>query len=199
MMKVPKEHIHLMKSKLKDAPTFVYSVLDSIIKGTVYADSADYKSLLIQTDSGLYYVEGQPTDELFLENFVEIFETAVKEGQRFTLFSPTLAWNEAIERHLDNKIKKIQRYAFSFDEMKYERRKRSDMSAYDLAKIEHVDIQHCLEFDEQYYDEYWDSTRNFLQHGIGFCVKDKEHIISEAVSIFKSSQYAEIDIVTDPN
>ncbi|QGM29957.1 GNAT family N-acetyltransferase [Bacillus sp. N3536] len=34
---------------------------------------------------------------------------------------------------------------------------------------------------------------------MGFCVKDGERIISEAVSIFKSKSYAEVDIMTDSN
>jgi len=52
---------------------------------------------------------------------------------------------------------------------------------------------------KKYYDEYWDSIDNFLENGIGFCVKDKERVISEGVSIFKSKNYAEIDIITDSN
>ncbi|MGY4794684.1 GNAT family N-acetyltransferase [Lysinibacillus fusiformis] len=49
------------------------------------------------------------------------------------------------------------------------------------------------------YEEYWDATSNFLQNGFGFCLVHKEQIISEAVSIFKSNEYAEIDIMTDSN
>ncbi|MEF7493020.1 GNAT family N-acetyltransferase [Lysinibacillus sphaericus] len=56
-----------------------------------------------------------------------------------------------------------------------------------------------MEFTHAYYDEYWDSTANFLTNGFGFCLLHKEQIISEAVSIFTSNEYAEIDIMTDSN
>lgn len=199
MIIVSKDHFQLIKTKINEAPTFVFSILDSMIKGTVYADSVDYKTLLITTDSGLYYVAGQLPDELFLQNFVKIFNASVEQGKRFTLFSPSAAWDRVIEKYLKQQVGKIQRYAFSFDVKAYKKRKSSDQSDYDVAKIGQLEIQHCLEFDNKYYDEYWDSTDNFIQNGIGFCVKDNEQVISEGVSIFKSTKFAEIDIVTDSN
>ncbi|MEG0440361.1 MAG: GNAT family N-acetyltransferase [Solibacillus sp.] len=197
MITVPKEHFNLMKKKIEEAPTFVFSLLDSTIKGTVLADSTNYKSFLFQTDSGLYYVAGQLPDELFLKNLVSVFEASVNKGKRFTLFSPTPAWNQAIENHFDKRVRKIQRYAFSFDLITYKNRKRNEINEYNVIKINQYLIEHCLEFDKKYYDEYWGSVGNFLGNGIGFCVKDKEKIISEVVSIFKSNNYAEIDITTD--
>ncbi|MFJ7934442.1 hypothetical protein [Sporosarcina sp. NPDC096371] len=70
MIIVSKEHFSIIKEEIKEAPTFVFSVLDNFIKGTVYADSTHYKSLLIKTDSGLYYVVGQSSDGLFLDHLV---------------------------------------------------------------------------------------------------------------------------------
>lgn len=198
MIVAPKEHYRLIKNKLEDAPTFVFSVLDFTIKGTVYADSTDYKSLLIQTDSGLYYIAGQTIDELLIQNLDKFFEASVNQAKRFTLFSANSCWDQAIEKCLHKNVGKIQRYAFYFDAMKYKKR-RSDTCEYDVAKIEQFDMQHCLEFDKKYYNEYWDSIDNFIENGIGFCVKDKGKVISECVSIFKSTRYAEIDIVTDLN
>ena len=109
MIIVPKEHFNIIKEKIKEAPTFVFSVLDYIIKGTVYADSTNYKSLLIKTDSGLHYVAGPSSNKHFLENLVRKFEESVNQEKRFTLFSADLTWNQSIEKHLDKKVKKIQK------------------------------------------------------------------------------------------
>ena len=199
MIIVPKEHFNIIKEKIVQGPTFVFSVLDYFIKGTVYADSTNYKLLLIKTDSGLYYVTGQSSDGLFLKNLVRKFEESINQEKWFTLFSPDLTWNQSIEKHLDKKVRKIQRYTFSFDLVTYKNRIRSDNSEYDVTKIDQYLIENCLEFDKKYYNEYWGSTDNFLQKGFGFCVKDKEKIISEGVSIFRSKNYAEVDIITDSN
>ncbi|MFJ7973759.1 GNAT family N-acetyltransferase [Psychrobacillus sp. NPDC096389] len=196
MITVPKEDFNIVKEKIKEAPTFVTSILDNIIKGTVHADSIKYESLLIKTDSGLYYVTGQPSNELFLKKIVKIFESSLNQKKRFTLFSTNPAWNQAIEKYFDKELGKIKRYGFSFDLITYKNRKRRSMNDFDVTKINQYDIEHCLEFDIKYYNEYWGSMENFLQKGIGFCVKDKERIISEAVSIFQSKNYAEIDIIT---
>lgn len=198
MIIVQKEHFQFIKTKVTEAPTFVCSILDGIIQGTVYADSTDYNTLLIHTDSGLHYVAGQPSHKQSVETIVNIFDVAVTQGRRFTLFSPNVEWNVAIESCItDQNVGKIHRYAFSFDEMTYKNSKRNHVSASRVSKINKMDIQHCLEFDNHYYNEYWGSVDNFIEKGIGFCVKDGERIISEAVSIFKSTEYAEIDIITD--
>ena len=199
MIIVPTEHWVNLKKELKDAPTFVYSVLDLVIEGTVYADSTKYNSLLFQTASGLYFVTGDATNESFLKSIVSIYEKSVFQGKRFTLFSSEDTWNKSIEQYLVNKLRKVERYAFSFDLLKYNTRKRIDLKNYEVLKIDQNLIEHCLEFNNNYYEEYWDSVDNFLKNGIGFCVKDKEKIISEGVSIFKSERYAEIDITTDSN
>lgn len=199
MITVPKEHFNIIKGKVKEAPTFVFSVLECVIKGTVRADSTNYESLLINTESGLYYVTGQSSDELFLKRIVRVNEESVIQGKRFTLFSSEPTWNQAIEKYFEKNLRKIQRYGFSFDLMAYKNRKRVDIGEFVLTNINRYLINHCLEFDKKYYDEYWGSTDNFLQNGIGFCVKDGGRVISEAVSIFKSKSYAEVDIITDSN
>ena len=197
MITVPTKYFTIVKEKLKNAPTFVYSVLDLIIEGAVYADSTSYNAFLIQSSSGLNYVAGNSSNEIVLNDIVNLFKNSVINSKRFTLFSTEDFWNQSIEKYLINKVRKIERYAFSFDLFSYQNRKRNDYKEYDVFKINNNLIENCLEFDKKYYVEYWDSPENFLQNGIGFCVKDREKIISEGVSIFKSEEYAEIDIITD--
>ncbi|WP_102272215.1 GNAT family N-acetyltransferase [Cytobacillus massiliigabonensis] len=199
MIEVSADHFTLLKKELKDAPTFAYSVLDLMIEGTVYADSDKYHSLLIQTASGLYFVTGHSSNKLFLKGIVSIFEKSVILGKRFTIFSNEETWNQSIEKYLEGKVRRIERYSFSFDLLTYKNRKRNNLQDYNILKKDNDLIEHSLEFDKKYFDEYWDTAENFLQNGIGFCVLEREKIISEGVSIFKSENYAEIDIITDLN
>jgi len=199
MITVSKKDYDAVKKKIKEAPTFVFSVLDNVINGTVYSNSISFDNLIIQTNSGLYYVTGTIPDKSFFENLVRIFEESVMKGRRFTLFSSTENWYRVIEENLGERLKRIERYSFSFELNTYLNRKRSSHSNYNIEKINESHIQNCLEFDKQYYDEYWDSVSNFIQNGFGFCVTGNNQIISEAVSIFKSVDYAEVDIITDSN
>ena len=198
MITVPRKDFSFIIKKLKVAPTFVYSVLDSTIQGTVLADSSDYNALLIHTKAGLYYITGQVTNKL-LENLVAIFEERVDKGERFTLFSYTPIWSQVIEQYFNEDLRKIERYAFSFDLLTYKNRKRNEVHDYEISKITSSIVEYSQEFNKKYYDEYWDSINNFLENGFGFCLIDNQRIISEAVSIFKCNNYAEIDIVTDLN
>jgi RimJ/RimL family protein N-acetyltransferase len=197
MIKVPIDQYSIIKKEIREAPTFAHSILDFMIEGTVYSDCTNYHSLLFQTASGLFFVTGCPSNELFMEHLIDIFEKTVLKGNRFTLFSNGIVWEQAIEKFLNKRVRRIDRIAYSFDLKTYSNR-TTIASPYDVYRINSCLIENSLEFNERYYEEYWDSKENFLQNGIGFCVKDKNRIIGEAVSIFKSNNYAEIDIITDP-
>lgn len=197
MIIVPQQDYLLLKKHLHEAPTFVLSVLDCLISGIVYASSAGLESLLIKSKAGLYFVTGSSTNSTFIEKIVDIFDDAAAKNERFTLFSYTEDWNQALEKALGNKIRKIERYAFLFDPTAYQNSKKTFSHHYDIANITKSSIELSKEFDEHYYNEYWDSIDNFLQNGMGFVLKDNNRIISEGVSIFKSKDYAEIDIITD--
>ncbi|MGA3675340.1 GNAT family N-acetyltransferase [Lysinibacillus agricola] len=199
MIKVTTENYSIIKETIGRAPTFVYSILDQVIEGAVYADNASFHSLLFQTDSGIYYVYGVSSSEALVSKLVTIFQESIEQSKRFTLFSYSDDWSVKIEQRLNGCIKKLERYTFSFDINAYNNREKRNSLDYDFIKINQQQIDHCLEFDNKYYEEYWGSTSNFLENGFGFCLHHGDKIISEAVSIFKSHQFAEIDIITDSN
>lgn len=200
MIVLPREQYKLFIGKLIDVPTFVHSILDNVVEGTVYTDSSNYNSLLFQTNSGLYFVFGDTSNESFLNELAAICQKTIETDNRFTLFSYSNDWNHLIEKYLDGMINKIERYSFTFDKSTYKNTQRNTiMEEYIVRNINANHIDNCLEFDHIYYQEYWDSPNNFLQNGVGFCIQDGDKVISECVSIFKSNHYAEVDITTDQN
>lgn len=199
MKTVTEEHYPLIKQTIKTAPTFVYSILDQIIEGTVYMDTVAYQTLLFHTKSGIYYVYGDASKTSIDQHLVYCFQQAIKQKKRFTLFSYSEQWNIKIEQLLNDQLRKLERYTFTFDETIYNHQEKRGERHYEVKSITDHLINNSLEFDQTYYEEYWDATSNFLENGFGFCFVHKEQIISEAVSIFKSNEYAEIDIMTDSN
>lgn len=199
MITVSKDYNEILKKSLHDAPTFAYSILDRVINGNIYADSNNFNSLLFQTDSGLYFVTGDSSNLIFLNEIKMIFEQSIIQHLRFSLFAYTKSWYHAIEGVFDKKVNRVNRYTLSFSLEDYKNRNKIGFSEYAIGHISYSDIEHCLEFDKSYYDEYWDSISKFLQNGIGYCIKDNHTIISECVSIFKSIDFAELDIHTNPN
>jgi len=199
MIKVTAEDYSIIKETIERAPTFVYSILDQVIEGSVYADNESLHSLLFQTKSGIYYVYGVLSSEQIVNKLGSLLQESIEQSKRFTLFSYSNEWNTKIEHRLEGHVKKLERYTFTFAINAYNDREKRELPDYEFIKIKQPQIEHCLEFDNQYYEEYWDSTNNFLENGFGFCLQHGDKIISEAVTIFKSHQFAEVDIVTDPN
>ncbi|OXS75500.1 GNAT family N-acetyltransferase [Lysinibacillus sp. KCTC 33748] len=199
MIKVTAENYSIIKETIERAPTFVYSILDQVIEGAVYADNESLHSLLFQTKSGIYYVYGDSSSEQVINKLAALLQESIEESKRFTLFSYSDEWSAKIEQRLNDYVNKLERYNFSFDINAYNNREKRESLDYECIKIKQPQIDHSLEFDNQYYEDYWDSTDNFLEKGFGFCLQHENKIISEAVSIFRSHQFAEIDIITDAN
>ncbi|MFJ7373912.1 GNAT family N-acetyltransferase [Lysinibacillus capsici] len=199
MIKVSEEQYPIIKQFISSAPTFVYSILDRMIEGAVYSDTAAFQTLLFHTKSGIYYVYGDENKTSIDYQLAYCLQQAIEQQKRFTLFSYSEQWNTKIEQLLNNQLRKLERYTFTFDENIYNHREKHGESDYEVKFITEPLIKNSLEFDQTYYEEYWDSISNFLKNGFGFCFVHKEQIISEAVSIFKSNEYAEIDIMTDSN
>lgn len=199
MIRVSEEQYPTIKQIISRAPIFVYSILDRIIEGTVYTDTAAFQTLLFHTKSGIYYVYGDISKTAVDQQLSYCFLESIKQKKRFTLFSSTAQWDTKIEQLFDGHIRKLERYTFSFDVNMYNQRERSEGHDYEVQPITEHLIKNSLEFGQAYYDEYWESPAHFLEKGFGFCLVHHHQIISEAVAIFKSNDYAEIDIMTDPN
>lgn len=203
MIILNKSECQLLKSILagKDVvcPTFVYSILDNFIPGTVYADNGHCPgTVLFKINAGIYFVLGDVTNKDFKNFLVELLRQRKKAKLRFTLFSASEDWDVAIKDKLGEEIKQLNRLTFTYDTDAALAEKRLPCSAYSIVKINEDMIKNSLEFNQAYYEEYWGSVSNFIENGRGFCIVHEGKVISECTSIFSSRQYAEMDIVTHP-
>ncbi|MEI5908231.1 GNAT family N-acetyltransferase [Bacillus spongiae] len=177
-------------------PTFTYSVLEQIIAGQVYMDDSN-RSVLIGTDSGIFVVAGARTNSAFHHIISEVYNTRIKENKRFTLFSPSNEWTNVIHNLFGDQLRQLDRYQFDFNADKFLTLNREELSNdYSIQKINQTLMTKSEEFNEPYFQEYWGSVANFMKSGVGFGLKYHDAIVSECVSIFASTQYAEIDIAT---
>lgn len=175
-------------------PTFVYSVLDNFITGQIHMDESR-RTMIIGTDSGLFFVEGDIENSAFNNLLLDIYMTKKRENKRFTLFSPSKEWDEVISKLFERKLRRIFRYSFCFNIDESSRLARSEESK-KASRINNQIISVSNGFKEAYYNEYWGTVENFLEKGFGYCINDNETVASECVSIFTSNKFAEIDIET---
>ncbi len=177
-------------------PTFAYSILDGYIQGTVYVDSRCPKSVLIGTNSGIYFVGGEVDNWDLNNHLFELYRHRKNKKSRFTLFSSSSKWNYVIMNQLKAEIKHLSRFSFDYNFDKEIDGTMLLSSEYSIEKINGEIIKNSLKFNEDYYKEYWGSISNFLENGFGFSILHNEKIVSECSSIFSSQEYAEIDIIT---
>lgn len=181
-------------------PTFAYSVLDNYIAGDIVSDEG---SLLIGTNSGIYVAVGDEQNDHFSDLLVQIFMQRTNSNQRFTLFSPTQAWDDRINELFAGELRLLHRYSFRFNENDFVRRGISSLASEFQCKPIHEDtLRHSSDFNESYVIKYWGSVERFLEKGFGYCITKSDITqsfvhASECISIFSSSAFAEVDIATN--
>ena len=189
--------INVIESSVKTVPTFTYSVLNNFIKGFVYANSRDPETVLVGTETGIYFVAGKEDNEKFNNFLFELYFQRKSNDLRFTLFSSTASWDSVIQRLFNNNLNQVSRYSYIYDHKKKAHNKGLTDSEYSIRRISEEQITSSLEFNKDYYNEYWGSVSNFTEKGFGYCILHKGKVVSECTSIFSSLQFAEIDIETN--
>ena len=135
MIKVTAENYSIIKETIKKAPTFVYSILDQVIEGSVYTDNDSFRSLLFQTKSGICCVYGDLSSEQIVNKLECLLEKSIEQSKRFTLFSYADDWNTKIEQRLNGHVKKLERYTFTFARNAYNDREKRELPDYEFMKI----------------------------------------------------------------
>ncbi|MDQ0220658.1 GNAT family N-acetyltransferase [Peribacillus cavernae] len=168
-----------IKEKKENCPTFAYSVLDGYIRGKVYADSNFLKTVLIGTNSGIYFVAGE-INNLDFNNFLfELHRQSKVEKSRFTLFSSSENWNFIIKNMFKDEIKEIRRLSYKYCHSNDSIEKKRLLGNYFIEKINAEMIKNSLEFNEKYYKDYWGSISNFIENGFGFNILHNGKIIMD--------------------
>ncbi|MGD8192210.1 GNAT family N-acetyltransferase [Brevibacillus ginsengisoli] len=186
-------------------PTFAYSVVHQVIEGEIFVNQRKSPtSMVIRTQSGIYAVIGLP-DEQMAQWLREHYEGHIQGlKKRFTLFSPSMEWNQLLEERFKETHQQVKRLSFSFDPERFltqtERRSQSQdrgiPKGYRCYPIDEAEILQSQEFGMEYYQTYWGGITAFLKQGLGFCVVHDGQVVSECTSIFANPVQAEIDIVT---
>ncbi len=107
--------ITILENNVKTVPTFTYSVLNNFISGIVYADSKNPETILIGTQSGIYFVAGKEDNQKFNNFLLELYRQRKSEELRFTLFSTNEHWDCVIHELFKENLKKVNRYSFEYD------------------------------------------------------------------------------------
>ena len=189
------DKVNGLLTKGKVIPTFAYSVLNHYIRGAVYADSSTPKTVLIGTDSGVYFVVGEVNNQDFNDFLLKLYDQRKKINARFTLFSSNGNWDCVIESQFKDKLRQMSRYAFHYDGKK--RLDNKELAKeYSLRRINEELLVNSSEFNEDYYKEYWGTVSNFCKNGFGYCILHNGEVVSECTSIFSSLHYSEMDIAT---
>lgn len=170
---------------LQHAPSFVASVLEQVIAGSVFCVNDSY---VVKTASGLYFVSGPIEQALW-----QFLQQCIEETGRFTLFVSDRSWQQLLERR--STLRKVVRDAYLLDDTRYAVLKRNE-PFYPIIPITAATIAKSQEFSADYYTEYWGSVERFLALGSGFCMADNGQVICEATAIFQSATMSEIDIFT---
>ncbi|MGE7919143.1 GNAT family N-acetyltransferase [Viridibacillus sp. NPDC093762] len=188
--------INVIERNFKTVPTFVYSIINNYINGIIYVDSKNVETVLIGTESGIYFIAGEEENHKFNDFLFDLYCKRKSKGLRFTLFSASENWDCVINALFDDNLKQGGRYSFTYDPQKQFQDESPLVSEYSISRINEELITSSSEYNEDYYKDYWGSVSNFIEKGFGYCILHKGKVVSECTSIFSSHQFSEVDIET---
>ncbi|WP_226577710.1 GNAT family N-acetyltransferase [Halobacillus litoralis] len=188
---------NFLRGKASFIPVFAYSVLDGYITGEVYSDSASLRTVLVKTNSGLFFICGDADNYTFNHWLINEFIKNKSDEQRFTIFTASKEWDALFKSQLKGQAKQLKRYSFEYITVGKQSFTLDHHENYKLKRINSAHIEQSIEFGTSYYEEYWGSASEFLNNGFGFCMLSNGKVISEGTSIFCSNDFAEIDIATN--
>ncbi len=169
-------------------PVFASAVLDGLIPGEVQDRRG---SLLISLTSGIHYAAGRAGEGSF-DLLAGKLDEAEKNGRRFTLFSGSAELDQFISGQFGERLNKHHRHSFQkFSPVPKLSTKSSEVSFFPLDRESAGEYP---EFRMDYFSTYWGSIEHFLRSGFGIRVLMGEQAAGECVSIFRSNEFAEMDI-----
>lgn len=203
MIEIEKRHYKILKSILKDietTPTFVLAVIDGFIDGMILTDSGCNDSYLVGTNNGIYFVFGDP-NKSFIDQLQNYYNN--RHSDRFTLFTSSDEWKDIIESIVTSDSKVMKRKLFTLNQSEFlstATLANKDINNYEVVPVNKDTVEKSDIFNQQYYLNNWGCLEEYLKHGVGFCaINEKEEVVSECTSIFRSKSKAEIDIYTNKN
>ncbi|MGD6857535.1 GNAT family N-acetyltransferase [Bacillus infantis] len=115
-----------------------------------------------------------------------------KMGGRFTLFSGSAELDRFISGQFGERLNKHRRHSFQkFSPVPIQSTNSSEISFFALDRESAGEYP---EFRMEYFSTYWGSIEHFLRSGFGIRVLMGEQAAGECVSIFRSNDFAEMDI-----
>jgi GNAT superfamily N-acetyltransferase len=187
---------NLVEAQANRIPTFAYSVMDGMIRGTIYSDAASPNSILVGTGSGIYFAAGDYDNQQFNHFLNDLYQQRKKQHLRFSLFSSSKEWDKVLKEQYSEELRQMSRYSFVFEHQQAFDFAEALPSTYHLQQIDEKIISASIEFNKRYYREYWGSVSNFIRNGFGYAIIHEGKPVSECTSIFSSERCAEIDIAT---
>ncbi|UII57169.1 GNAT family N-acetyltransferase [Cytobacillus spongiae] len=192
-----KSEFGLVKEIIREednVPTFVYSILDSIIAGKVVVDCKRYPNeVYFALPNGVSYLAGNGNN--LIEYINDRVALAKEKKQRFTIFLGSFASSHPFINSSDFNV--FERISFQ-DHYVQPPSMAGEREKYLIRTITKEDLMKCQEFSPNYIQTYWGSIDSFMKMGTGVTIRNQNgEIVGECISIFRSSKYIEVDIFID--
>lgn len=181
-----------MIKNIKHNKVLISSVIEGSSKGAIFADNADSpKNIFIDFDF-CFLISDEENTSFFDEVFEYIFDTIIPRStdKEIMLFIPTDNCDYIKDKLKDKGAIEIKRKMFKLSRDKFKEAEKSILKELPLYNVTKIDTTFAQKHDV--FREIIDTDKKF-----GFCIMDKESILSYCLSVAVGNSQAEIDIYTD--
>ena len=117
------------------------------------------------------------------------------------LFYPNLEWKRVLHKRFDDVLEEFTHRTFKSEKLDIEHVRKYITSLPEGYSLERVNTETGQYIDEHLhaFSKTWENVENYINHGLGFCIRYDDKVVSHAGSIFPYTKYLEIQVDTDPD
>lgn len=207
MKKLPENRYNKVKNIFKKLSfnLAVRSIIDKNTRGQIYVDKTDEpETALIWNEMTELFVSGKISDEVIKKITNLINQKIIHEANEryipgFNIYYPSIEWKNKLDNiFIKNKVRKIKREYYEFNNEIYDWEKRKDDNL-DLREI-NCDLLNSnyknIEKLNGWVKSFWINGKAFEEKGTGYCLLKNDQIVSWCFSVYVKDKDYELAVAT---
>ena len=128
-----------------------------------------------------------------LEAILEKVETAL-------LFYPNAEWKLVLQERFGEILEEFTHRTFKSEKLELQHVRKFIKPLPQGFHLERVNIETAQYIDEHLhaFSMTWETVENYVNNGLGYCIRFEDKVVSHAGSIFPFTKHLEIQVDTDP-
>ena len=117
------------------------------------------------------------------------------------LFYPNVEWKKVLQERFGDSLEEFTHRTYKSEKLDFQRVRKYIKPLPPGFHLERVNIETAQYIDDHLhaFSMTWETVKNYVNNGLGYCIRYEDKVVSHAGSIFPYNKNLEIQVDTDPD